>query len=71
MNYITSSQAAAILKVAPGYAVRLLDAEGIKPACWIGAARAYEPSTVKKLAARRMIRKFKRRKMRYVSWQER
>jgi len=59
MNYITATQAAAILKVHPGHATRLLDRERVKFE-QVGKARAYKTSDVNRLAAKRMIEKFRR-----------
>jgi len=61
LNLLTTTAAAQLLRCHPNSAVRILDGANIRPVCLIGAARAYEPEAVRKLAARRMIRKFYKR----------
>ena len=60
MNFVTATEAARILKVHPGHALKLLDRERISYER-VGKARAYHIADVNKLAARRMLARFRRR----------
>jgi hypothetical protein len=60
MNFITTKQASKILGVHHNHAARLLDNEHV-PYEQVGKARAYNAAYVNRVAAKRMIARFRKR----------